>query len=38
MTCVLEWHSPHFVQPRASFWASAKSKRLELLALREVEA
>src|SRR5215207_5552329 len=38
MTCVLEWHSPHFVQPRASFWASAKSKRLELLALREDEA
>src|SRR5215217_6945336 len=38
MTCVLEWHSPHFVQPRASFWASAKSKRLELLALREYEA
>src|SRR5215210_161073 len=37
MTCVLEWHSPHFVQPRASFWASAKSKRLELLALREYE-
>src|SRR5918998_1163371 len=34
-TCVLEWHSPHFVQPRASFWASAKSKRLELLALRQ---
>src|SRR5918993_1848756 len=38
MTCVLEWHSPHFVQPRASFWASAKSKRLELLALWEDEA
>src|ERR687894_1998974 len=37
-TCVLEWHSPHFVQPRASFWASAKSKRLELLALREDKA
>src|SRR5215218_3593304 len=37
MTCVLEWHSPHFVQPRASFWASAKSKRLELLALWEGE-
>src|SRR5919112_540762 len=38
MTCVLEWHSPHFVQPRASFWASAKSKRLVLLALRQDEA
>src|SRR5215218_5253175 len=38
MTCVLEWHSPHFVQPRASFWAAAKSKGLELLALREYEA
>ena len=38
MTCVLEWHSPHFVQPRASFWASAKSKRLELLALRKYGA
>src|SRR5215204_1714966 len=38
MTCVLEWHRPHFVQSRASFWASAKSKRLELLALREDEA
>src|SRR5829696_3538773 len=38
MTCVLEWHSPHFVQPRASFWAAAKSKRLVLLALRQDEA
>src|SRR5215218_1521302 len=38
MTSVLDWHSPHFVQPKASFWASAKSKRLELLALRKYGA
>src|SRR5215210_6230310 len=37
-TCVLEWHNPHFVQPRASFWASAKSKRLELLTLGKDKA
>src|SRR5215210_293621 len=36
-TCVLEWQSPHFVQPSASFWASANSKRLILLGLGEDE-
>src|ERR671912_78352 len=38
MTCVLEWQSPHFVQPMASFWASTNSKPLKLLTLGQHEA